>query len=82
MLNIARKSHPCLKQRRAIPIRLRSRSKLKKRGRSDINRLFVIQFLDRASSERFFTDSQYVEIRARLFEKAVAKTTTIAEYVS
>jgi uncharacterized protein (DUF1330 family) len=55
---------------------------LKSEAGRDINRLFVIQFLDRASRERFFKDSQYVEIRARLFEKAVAKTTTIAEYVS
>jgi uncharacterized protein (DUF1330 family) len=48
----------------------------------DINRLFVIQFPDRASKERFFTDSQYVEIRARLFEKAVEGAAIIAEYAS
>ena len=39
---------------------------LKSEACHDINRLFVIQFPDRASKERFFTDS-HVEIRARLF---------------
>lgn len=48
----------------------------------DINRLFVIQFPDRPSKERFFTNSRYVEIRARLFEKAVEGTAIIAEYTS
>lgn len=32
--------------------------------------------------ERFFTDSQYVEIRARLFEKTVEGTAINAEYGS
>ena|SRR5215475_4306490 len=44
-----------------------------------INRLFVIQFPDRTSKEHFFTNPQYLEIRARLFEKAVAGATIIAE---
>jgi uncharacterized protein (DUF1330 family) len=48
----------------------------------EINRLFVIQFPDRASKERFFVDSQYLEIRARLFEKAVDRTAIIADYAS
>jgi hypothetical protein len=43
---------------------------LKREAGQDINRLFVIPFLDRASRERFFTDSQYVEIRARLRERS------------
>jgi uncharacterized protein (DUF1330 family) len=55
---------------------------LKSEAGDDINRLFVIQFPDRASKEPFFTDSQYVEIRARLFEKAVKRTAIIAEYGS
>jgi uncharacterized protein (DUF1330 family) len=46
----------------------------------EINRVFVIQFPDRAVKDRFFADSQYVEIRARLFEKAVKHTAIIAEY--
>jgi uncharacterized protein (DUF1330 family) len=55
---------------------------LKSEAGHNINRLFVIQFPDRASKERFFTDSQYIEIRARLFEKAVEGTAIIAEYAS
>ena len=46
----------------------------------DINRVFVIQFPDRAGKERFFADPRYVEIRGRLFDKAVKGRTTIAEY--
>jgi uncharacterized protein (DUF1330 family) len=53
---------------------------LKSEASHDINRLFVIQFPDRSSKERFFALSEYVEIRARLFEKAVEGMTVIAEY--
>jgi uncharacterized protein (DUF1330 family) len=53
---------------------------LKSDAGHDINRLFVIEFPDRAHKQQFFADSQYVEIRTRLFEKAVAGWTTIAEY--
>lgn len=48
----------------------------------DINRLFVIQFPDRAGKERFFSDAKYLEIRARLFEHAVEGRAPIAEYTS
>jgi uncharacterized protein (DUF1330 family) len=48
----------------------------------DINRLFVIQFPDRARKESFFSNSQYREIRDRLFVKAVEGVTIIAEYVT
>ena len=52
------------------------------KGESDheINRLFVLRFPDRARKEQFFADPKYLEIRARLFKKAVAGATTIAEY--
>ena len=46
----------------------------------EINRLFVLTFPDRASKERFFTDSRYLEIRTRLFEKSVHGVAVIAEY--
>lgn len=45
-----------------------------------INRLFVIGFPSREAKESFFSDPGYVEIRARLFAKAVAGMTIIAEY--
>jgi uncharacterized protein (DUF1330 family) len=53
---------------------------LKSDAGHDINRLFVIEFPDRAHKQHFFADSHYVEIRARLFDKAVAGWTMIAEY--
>jgi uncharacterized protein (DUF1330 family) len=48
----------------------------------NINRLFVIQFPDRGTKERFFADSRYLEIRGRTFEQAVVGTTVIAEYAA
>jgi uncharacterized protein (DUF1330 family) len=53
---------------------------LKSDAGHDINRLFVLQFPDRDSKERFFTNPQYLEIRARLFAKAVGETVKVAEY--
>jgi uncharacterized protein (DUF1330 family) len=53
---------------------------LKSEGGIQVNRVFVIQFPDRATRERFFADPRYKEIRARLFEKAVNQTAIIAEY--
>ena len=55
---------------------------LKSEAGHEINRLFVIQFPDRASKGRVFADSIYLEIRARLFEYAVKGTAIIAEYAS
>ena len=46
----------------------------------EINRLFVLQFSDRDSRDRFFADPRYIEIRARLFETAVEGWVTVAEY--
>jgi uncharacterized protein (DUF1330 family) len=53
---------------------------LKHETEHDINRLFVLQFPNRAAKEQFFADPQYREIRARLYEQAVKCTTIIAEY--
>jgi len=47
---------------------------------TEINRLFVLQFPDQSTKERFFADPRYLEIRRRLFEPAVKATVTIAEY--
>ena len=52
---------------------------LKSESGHEINRVFVVHFPDRATKERFFADAKYVEIRSRLFEKAVKGATTIAE---
>src|SRR5262245_24613861 len=53
---------------------------LKREAEHDMNRVFVLQFPDRAGKERFFSDPQYREIRARLYERAVKDTTIIAEH--
>jgi len=53
---------------------------LKGEANHDINRLFVMRFPDRAAKERFFTDPRYIEIRDRLFDKAVKHVAIIAEY--
>jgi len=49
---------------------------------AEINRAFVIQFPDRSTKERFFTDPRYLEIRRRLFEPSVKSTARIAEYAT
>jgi len=53
---------------------------LKSEGDRKINRLFVLRFPDRAAKERFFADPRYLEIRGRLFEKAVEQTTIVSEH--
>jgi uncharacterized protein (DUF1330 family) len=42
--------------------------------------VFLLRFPDREAKERFFAHPQYLEIRARLFETAVQRVTTIAEH--
>ena len=53
---------------------------LKSEAGHEINRVFILRFPDRGAKERFFTDRRYLEIRARLFETAVRRMTTIAEH--
>src|SRR3954470_20073620 len=53
---------------------------LKSETGEDVNRVFVIQFPDRAAKEKFFADARYREIRSRFFERAVEKQVIIAEY--
>jgi uncharacterized protein (DUF1330 family) len=53
---------------------------LKSEAEHDINRVFVITFPDAEVKTQFFAKAQYREIRTRLYERAVAGTTIIAEY--
>jgi len=53
---------------------------LKSEADHEINRLFLLRFPDRAAKERFFTNPQYLEIRSRLFERAVRGMTILAEH--
>jgi uncharacterized protein (DUF1330 family) len=45
-----------------------------------INRVFAISFASKARKEAFFANPEYLAIRARLFERAVAGTTVIGAY--
>jgi len=53
---------------------------LKSEAGHDINRVFILRFPDREAKERFFTNQQYLEIRGRLFQPAVAGRITISEH--
>lgn len=48
-------------------------------GDPAVNRVFVISFPNREAMHTFFGDERYKEIRARLFDKAVARTLLLAE---
>ena len=45
-----------------------------------INRTFVLSFPDRASKEAFWSDRDFLAIRATLFERSVRMFTLISEY--
>ncbi len=53
---------------------------LKSDANHEINRVFVLQFPDGAGKEEFFANPRYIEIRARLFARAVKAGTTISEF--
>jgi len=55
---------------------------LKSEAKHDINRVFVIQFPDRATRERFFSNPKFAEIRTRLFDKSVQGMSIIGEYTN
>src|SRR5262249_9436490 len=48
----------------------------------DINRLFLLRFPDRGAKEWFFTHSQYLEIRARLFDAPVRRLPIIPDHAA
>jgi len=45
-----------------------------------IDRVFTIEFADRAAAERFFADPGYLEVRRTWFEPAVVAYTLIASF--
>ena len=53
---------------------------LKSETNSEINRVFIIHFPDRAAKEAFFADADYLEARATYFEPSVATVTILSEY--
>lgn len=53
---------------------------LKNEGGKPINRVFVMTFPDRASSEAFFADPAYSVVRRAHFEGAVTAVTALAAF--
>ncbi len=55
---------------------------LKSKTNAPINRVFTISFPDQDSKDSFFSNSEYLKIRQRHFEKSVTNTTILATYES
>lgn len=53
---------------------------LKSQTEKKINRVFVIYFSDKETSDKFFSDPEYVKVKKTFFEKAVESGLIIAEY--
>jgi uncharacterized protein (DUF1330 family) len=53
---------------------------LKSPNQNTINRVFTIYFPSKDSMDSFFSNPEYLTIRKKHFEKAVADTTIIATY--
>ncbi|MEE8119214.1 MAG: DUF1330 domain-containing protein [Gammaproteobacteria bacterium] len=47
---------------------------------AEINRVFTINFPSIEKKGAFFTDSEYVKVKEKYFEKSVGSTTVIASY--
>ncbi len=45
-----------------------------------INRVFTIYFPDKVTAERFFSDGEYLQVKAQYFDSSVAHTTIISSY--
>ncbi len=54
---------------------------LKSKTEAPINRMFTIYFSNEDSMNSFFSNDEYLKIKARHFEKSVTDTTIIATYV-
>lgn len=46
-----------------------------------INRVFTIHFPDKTVAERFFSDSEYLQVKAQYFDSSVENITIISSYV-
>ena len=55
---------------------------LKSEASHEINRVFVIEFPDRPTRDRFFGDPRYLEIRAQWFTRSVEGVTRLFESTS
>lgn len=52
---------------------------LKSDAAHPINRVFVLSFPDRATSDSFFSDERYLEVRNRHFESSVQGVTVFGQ---
>lgn len=53
---------------------------LKGEREEPLNRLFVLSFPDAEAKEAFFSDPDYLEVRAEFFDRSVGAVARIAEY--
>ena len=53
---------------------------LKTEADAPINRVFTIRFPDDGSRSAFFSSEEYLEVKARHFERSVSDTVVIATY--
>lgn len=47
---------------------------------SDINRVFTIYFRDRKAMDEFFSNPEYIKIKAQYFQNSVGNSTVISSY--
>ncbi len=59
---------------------LRVSEVLKSPTRRDLNRVFTLQFPDRAAKDRFFSDPSYKSVKAEHFTAAVAHAEIVSEF--
>jgi len=52
---------------------------LKTQSEENINRVFTIYFPNKKTADEFFSDSVYLKVKEKFFDKAVRSTTIIAE---
>jgi len=45
-----------------------------------INRVFTINFPNQTAADEFFSDNDYLKVKARYFDKSVSHTTIISSY--
>lgn len=55
---------------------------LKSRTDAPINRVFTIYFPDEEAGKAFFSDPEYLQVRKKFFDPAVANTTLMAAFTS
>jgi uncharacterized protein (DUF1330 family) len=55
---------------------------LKSEQGQEINRVFLLAFPEKAASDAFFADPEYLKVRERYFAPSVAEVSILAEFSS